>query len=509
MFVCGACVMVLELVGSRLMAPYLGTSLFVWTSLIGVILGCLSLGYWFGGLLADKKPDAKVLSTVLLLSGISVAGIAVAGDALLFWVQNTLSDIRLGAVLSTLILFGLPSTLLGIVSPYAIRLKLSRIEKSGSTAGQLYALSTLGSIAGTFLAGFFLMSYFGHRVILIMVSLTLIALAPVAMSGDKTRQVKWVFVFLAVLGASFTPSFVQSVMGEGFVEIPTAYNRVWIYDAFMEGRSVRVMQLNDSADSAIFLPDEGLALKYTKYFRLASHFRPELQKALMIGGGAYSYPKEFLKEHPNAVIDVVEIDPKLTQVAKKYFNLKDDPRMRIFHEDARTYLNRSHERYDVIFGDVYKSRTIPFQLVTREAMKKTHESLTDDGLLLINVISSVEGNNGRLLRAMLATLDEFFPQIYIFAVDDPEDGKKLQNLMVAAFKTQQKRRFAGVDADINRYLSQVWAADIPRDMPVLSDSLAPVERYVSEWVSHDSEKLGGILQKKIKSKQAQNLAGGT
>ncbi len=499
-FVCGACVMVLELVGSRLMAPYLGTSLFVWTSLIGVMLGCLSLGYWFGGLLADKKPDAKALSVVLLFSGLSVAGIALAGDVLLYWVQNTLMDIRLGAVLTTLALFGIPSVLLGTVSPFAIRLKLSRVEKSGSTAGELYALSTLGSIAGTFLAGFFLLSFFGHREILFMISLTLIALAPVAMSSGKTRQGQWVFALLAVLGACFTPPFVQSVMGQGFVEIPTAYNRVWVYDAFLEGRPVRVLQLNDSSDSAMFLPDDRLALEYTKYFRLANHFLPKIYKTLMIGGGAYSYPKYFLKEFPDSRIDVVEIDSKLTQIAKKYFDLKDDARMRIFHQDARTFLNKTKERYEVIFWDVFKSRSIPFQLTTREAIKKAHGCLTDDGLMVVNVISSVEGNNGRLLRAILATLDEFFPQIYVFAVDNPEDGQKLQNLMVVSFKKKQKRKMFNEDAEINRYLSHIWVRDIPRDMPILTDSLAPVERYISEWVAHDTEHRNGILQKKLQTR---------
>ena len=499
-FICGACVMVLELVGSRLMAPYLGTSLFVWTSLIGIILGCLSLGYWFGGLLADNRPEAKILSGVILLAGLLVALIALVGDIVLYWIQGTFSDIRLGAVIATLILFGVPSVLLGMVSPFAIRLKLSCIEKTGSTAGELYALSTLGSIAGTFLAGFFLLSFFGHREILFMISLTLIALVPIVLSGSKTRHVKWVFALLAVLGASFTPPFVQSVMGTGFVEIPTAYNRVWVYDAFLEGRSVRVMQLNDSSDSAMFLPDEGLALEYTKYFRLAGHFLPELKKALMLGGGAYSYPKHFLNEFPGAGIDVVEIDPKLTEIAKQYFNLTDDSRMRIYHEDGRTFLNRTQERYDVIFGDVYKSRSIPFQLATREAMKKAWEHLTDDGLMAINVISSVEGNNGRLLRALLVTLDEFFPQIYVFAVDDPEDGKKLQNLMVVAFKNKQKRKMFHEDAEMNRYLSHIWVRDIPRDMPAMTDSLAPVERYISEWVTTDAERHNSILQKKLQKR---------
>ncbi len=496
-FVCGACVMVIELVGSRLMAPYLGTSLFVWTSLIGVILGCLSLGYWFGGLLADKEPHARVLSRLLFFAALSTAFVALAGDALLFAVQSTVADIRVGAVIATLVLFGAPSVLLGMVSPYAIRLKLSDVEKSGATAGALYALSTLGSIAGTFLAGFWLLSFFGHREILFMVSLVLIVLAAIARGAVA---VKIVVAFLVILGASFTPSFAQSVLGSNFHDIPTPYNRVWIYDAFLEGRPVRVLQLNDSTDSAMFVPDEGLALEYTKYFRLAGHFHPGTKKALMIGGGSYSYPKHFLKEFPEASMDVVEIDPELTRISEKYFGLKPDARLGIHHEDARTFLNRTQECYDVVFSDVYKSRSMPFQLTTREAMAKIAGRLATDGVLVINTISSVEGPNGRLLRALLATLDPFFPQIFVYAVDSTEDGLKTQNLILVAFKDRQKRKMFSDDAELNRCLSRIWVGDIPRDMPPFTDSLAPVERYTGGWVTQNDKTRNNILQKKLENR---------
>ena len=497
-FVCGACVMVLELVGSRLMAPYLGTSLFVWTSLIGVILGCLSLGYWLGGLLADKKPHPRTLASLLFFAGLCVGAVALAGDALLYVIQSTLPDIRIGAMLATLILFGAPSVLLGMVSPYAIRLKISHVEKTGSTAGKLYALSTLGSIAGTFLAGFWLLSYFGHREVLFMISLTLLALGALTQGGVPAAR--YAIAFAAVLGASFTPSFVHAVMGEGLHDIPTAYNRVWVYDAFLEGKPVRVLQLNDSTDSAMFVPDGALALEYTKFFRLAGHFRPDLKKALMIGGGSYSYPKYFLKEFPEASMDVVEIDPKLTRVAEEYFELKKDARLRVTHEDARTFLNRSGGSYDVIFSDVYKSRSMPFHLTTREAVQKMSERLNGNGLMLINVISSVEGDNGRFLRAFLAALDEFFPQIYVYAVDDPEDGLKLQNLMVVAFKTKQKRAMSSTDAVLSRHLSHIWVGKIPRDLPPLTDALAPVDRYISGWVTHNDRTRNNILQKKLQNR---------
>lgn len=492
--------MVLELVGSRLMAPYLGTSLFVWTSLIGVILGCLALGYWYGGILADKRPEPKILAALLFTSGLLVALVGLAGDPLLFLVQNTFSDVRIGAVAATTVLFGIPAVLLGMVSPYAVRLRLSAVQKSGAEVGSLYALSTLGSIAGTFLAGFFLLSYFSHRAILFGLGATLILLAFAASGGGS--KAKHLAALAALLAASCVPPFTQLVMGKDLVDTHTAYNRVWIYDAFMEGRRVRVMQLNDTSDSAMFMPDDELALQYTKYFRLAGHFRPGIRRALMVGAGAYSYPKFFLREAPDAVLETVEIDPGLTVLAKKHFGLQDDPRLEVFHEDARTFLQRPGSRYEAIFVDVYKSHSIPFQLTTREAMRAFRGRLADDGVFVMNVVSGIEGKNGRLLRALLATMDEFFPQIHVYTMPGEKDAQDWQNLAVVAFPSKEKRRMAGENADINRYLSNIWTKDIPRDMPALTDGFAPVERYMAGWIVGDSEHQSGILKKKMDSRKA-------
>ena len=503
-FICGACVMVMELVGSRLMAPYLGTSLFVWTSLIGVILGCLSLGYWVGGILADKRPEPKVFSGILLLSGITIALVALAGDPVLFFVQSLFTDVRISAVLATVILFGIPSVLLGMVSPFAVKLKLSDIHKTGSAAGTLYALSTLGSIVGTFLAGFFLMSFFSHRAILFGISLALIALSPLA--AGRRRNIQAVLAFIAVLGSSFTEPFVQSVMGQGFHEVHTAYNRAWIYDAYMEGRPVRVMQLNDTGDSAMFLESDELAFDYTRFFRLAGHFRPDLKKTLMIGGGAYSYPKYFLKEFPEGTMDVVEIDPELTEISRKWFGLKEDPRLRIFHEDARTYLNRTTDRYDVVYGDVYKSYSVPFHLATVEAIQKISDAMTDDGVFVMNVISAAEGGQGRFLHAMLATLDQVFPQTFVFAVARPEDALQAQNFMVVSFKTKARRSFVSADPAINRMLAHVWPAPIARDLPALTDHYAPVEDYLTEVITEHPERKTSFLHRKYAEKRSQRAA---
>jgi len=494
-FFCGGCVMILELTGSRLMAPYLGTSIFVWTSLIGAILSCLSLGYWLGGQLADKRPDVQILSRILLFSGLSVAVIALLGDIVLILMQRVITDVRLNSAIVTILLFGTPGLLLGMVAPFAVRLKLSRIEQTGTTAGGLYALSTVGSIVGTFLAGFILLSYFSHRTIFFAISLLLVALS--FLTGGKKLHKAALLSFTLVFTLAFTPSPVSTIMGPAFIEEHTAYNRVWIYEGFKDERPVRVMQLNDTLDSIRFLDGEDLVLDYAKHFDLAGHFKPDLNRTLLIGGGALTYPMHFLSAFPLASMDVVEIDPKLTQLAKKWFGLQDNPRLRILHEDGRTYLNRTREKYDVVFGDAYKSYSVPFQLATAEAMQRIYDCLTEDGLFLVNIISGIEGENGQFLRAFLATVESVFPQVLLFSVQNTEDAASAQNLTVIAFKDRQSRNLGSENKEISSFLAHQWTKDIPRDKPVMKDALAPVERYAESLIVKNPEFRSGFIQKKL------------
>src|SRR3989338_163916 len=161
-FLSGAVIMILELTGSRVLAPYLGNSTFVWTSLIGVILGRLSIGYWLGGKVADQKASYENFSLILMIAGVLIGLTTIGKEIILQFIQNSTQSIRIGSLIASIIIFAPASIFLGMVSPYAIRLKIKSIEKSGRTVGNLYALSTIGSIVGTFLAGFWLIAYFGH-----------------------------------------------------------------------------------------------------------------------------------------------------------------------------------------------------------------------------------------------------------------------------------------------------------------------------------------------------------
>jgi spermidine synthase len=203
----------------------------------------------------------------------------------------------------------------------------------------------------------------------------------------------------------------------------------------------------------------------------------------MFGGAGYSYPKDFLIKYPEATIDVVEIDPKVTELAQKYFKLKESPRLTIYHEDARLFLNKTQEKYDVIFGDAFSSYySLPYQLTTKEAVRKKYDILNDEGIVILNIISSIDGEKGKFLRAEYATYKTLFPQVYLFPVVDSDNGNKVQNIILVALKSNKDQFFNDDDPSLNDYLQHLWKKTVDADMPILTDDFAPVDYYVSRMI---------------------------
>lgn len=482
-FVCGAVVMIFELVGSRILGPYFGTSIFIWTSIMGIILGSLSLGYYLGGKIADRKPSEGFLSLVIFLAAFSIILTYSIKDMILGVLQFYIMDIRVGSVLGSIVLFLPTSLLLGFVSPYAVKLKLNNLNISGSTVGNLYAISTTGSIVGTFLSGFYLIPKFGTNKLLIILSVVLI-LVSLLLSLKKYLEAKLIvagITILIVINFSFlTEASIKRI------DVDTPYNRVWIYDYVDRdtNRLTKIMGINNENHSSMYLDDnDELVNEYTKYYDLAKHFKPDFKETLMLGGAGYSYPKSFLNKYEDATIDVVEIDPKITELAKKYFNLKDDKRLAIYHEDARVYLNKTDKKYDVIFGDAFSSRhSLPYHLTTVETVKRKHDILNDDGVVILNIISSIDGDQGRFLRAEYKTYKSVFPQVYLFPVQFPKDKTAVQNVILVALKSQSKYQITSKDSSINEYLSHLWILGVEEDMPILTDDYAPVDSYIEKTI---------------------------
>lgn len=478
-FVCGAAVMIFEIAGSRVLAPYAGASLFVWTSLIGVILASLSAGYWSGGLIADRRPSAGTLALIIFLAAAFVAATACLKDALLARLRARVEDQAAFSLAACAILFSPASVCLGMVPPFAVRLKLRRLERTGSAVGALYALSAAGSIAGTFLAGFVLIPRLGSTASLLIVSFAL-GCASIAVRAGASAAPR--VLLLAALPALCR--FPNRPGGRELVaDIDTAYSRAWIYRDVDEetGRPVLLLSTDPyGQESGIYLDGEGLALDYMRFFRLAGHFVPGLARTLLIGGAAYAYPKDHLARFPGAAIDVVEIDPMLTTLSRKYFKLCDDPRLTIYHEDGRVFLNRTRSRYDVVIIDAFRdSSCIPFHLATLEAARRVHAVLNDGGAVFVNLIGAIEGPGGRITRAEYATYADVFPRVYIFPVSDPGDGLETQNVVLVALKSDAPPPMRSENAELDGYLRHLWRGPIEDDLPVLTDDRAPVEYYLA------------------------------
>ena len=474
--------MILELLGSRILAPYLGTSIYIWASLIGVILGALSFGYFLGGRIADLKPQYSYLGAIILAAGVYI-GLIPLFEGLILGASVSLG-MKWGGIISAFCLFVVPSVLLGMVSPYALRLKIENLKKSGNTSGTLYALSTLGSIFGTFLAGFWLIPHFQLENILFGVSVVLIFSAVFTHSFKNKLFAGFLLLVIFANGVAI----LEKSNPKYLVEKDSAYNHIRILDSkVFLGRPARYLFLDIGFHSAMYLdkPEE-LVFGYTKYYRLGDYFNPNIQKALMIGGGGYSVPKDFLTRHQNAKIDVVEIDPEITRLASQYFNLNlEDSRLKIFHEDGRTFLNRNQEKYDVIYNDAFSSLyTVPYQLTTKEAIQEMASALSDQGILIVNVISAMSGEKGEFFRAEYKTLKSVFPQILVFPVEI-KDQKTVQNIMIVALKNNNFDLSEMTDS-----ISSTEFADyfknlennliIPPQTPILTDNYSPVEYLIGK-----------------------------
>lgn len=477
-FLSGASLMILEVVGSRVLAPYVGTSTLIWTILIGVILSFLSLGYYIGGKYADRKANLEILSNILFLSSFSVFFIILINKPVLGYIEKNVRLYSLGSILlTTALLFSLPSFLLGMVSPYAAKLKLKALSTSGDTIGKLYALSTIGSIGGTFLGGLFLIPLLGTINILSLITIILI-ITSILIKRPPFFSKKTFFTLL--LFVALLIYYFQAHTEEYIIDTDTSYNRVFIKRTLDEitGRPIiNLMTSHFVIQSQMFTDkDDDLVTRYTKYYRLGNFFNPYIKRALVIGGGGYSYPKDFLLKHQNAKLDVVEIDPGITRLAKSFFNLKDDPRLKIFNEDGRVFLNFNKNKYDAIYIDAFNSIAVPYQLTTKETSRKLFDSLSENGLVILNIISSFEGKNNKFFKSEFATYKTVFPLVFAFQENPREKAQSFQNIILVALRENRKIELSSTDSELNSYLKTVWKKKIVADSPILTDDNA-VDHY--------------------------------
>jgi spermidine synthase len=483
-FVCGALVMIFEIIGSRILAPFIGTSTYVWTSLIGVILASLGLGYWLGGRLADRRPDVKVLASVILVAGGLISLTVLVKDDLLSMIAGLAVGLEIQSLIAALLLFAPASVCLGIVTPFAVRLKTRSVETTGSTVGNLYALSTVGSIVGTFAAGFFLIPFVGsvRTLYLIAGSLILLAFLLVPFARSKVN-IAVLALFILAIAASETNSYIL-LQKDDVYDQDTQYNRVKVFKMTDpgSGRTVRALAIDPYlTQSEAFLDSDELVSDYLRYYHLARFFKPDLQESLMIGGAGYSFPKEYLRVYENARMDVVEIDPRMTGIARDFFRLTDNSRLNIIHEDGRMFINRApSDHYDAVFLDAFAALgSVPAHLTTIEAVTNLYRSLKSDGVVIFNLGSAIAGPGSRFLNSELQTYRQVFPHVYLFKVNSGYPDTQLQNLIIVASKSPDPPRFASDDPFIATLLRHRYTQPQSVPEPYLTDDLAPVEYYTS------------------------------
>lgn len=483
-FVSGGAIMVLELIASRILSPYAGSTIYTWTNIIGLILGSIAAGYYFGGKLADKKPYSDNLRYLLLFSSLSILAIGLLTDELLYTLSEQVKNVHIFSFISVILFFSIPSALLAAVYPYIIKFSTLSLKKTGSTTGRIYALSTLGSIAGTYLTGYVLIPMLGSRMILILLSFTLFVCFIISKNGKKKHAVVSILTAVAMISFAFYQVKVlnRNRNSHVIVDTETQYSRVWIAEGVDTSNSnqapVRHLA-NDiySFQGSMYInnPIE-LVSEYSKYYRISEHFLPGIKSALMIGGGTYAYPKYFLQQHPDARMDIVEIDPQITTLAEQYFHLNKNERLSIYHEDGRVFLNKNKKKYDAIFIDALFSFTPPFQLTTTEAIGHMKEGLSQNGIIIVNILASLQGQNSKILEAQRITYAQHFNHIYLFATRK-NSPTELQNVILVVQNSSESIPLVSNNSELNTILQNIWISEEQFTLAPLTDDFAPVDKY--------------------------------
>jgi spermidine synthase len=480
--VTGAAVMAVEFGAERLLAPFFGNSELVWGLLIGFVLLALSLGYQWGGRLADRRPGARPLGQLLLLASAWTAAVPLAAEPLLAATASGLLDtpagVVVGALIGVVLLFVPPVLALGTVSPYAVRLALERVDDSGRTAGSLYAWATFGSLLGTFLPVFWTIPTFGVRATLWGAAGALGVVGTVLVGRAGAALV----LTLPLLAPQLGTPVLKPIPGL-VTEVETPYQFAEVYRLPEGGLALSV---NDAAGiQSVWVPSRLTHLYYDAFVTLPFRFPPHRPvSALVLGMAAGTIPTLFLRDvdplRPNGPVHTVgvEIDPVLTALGRRYFHLV--PRAaRVVHQDARVYLEASRRRYDLIIVDAYSNEIyIPFTLTTQQFFRLVARHLTPDGMVALNV--NALSPDAPLLRDLERTLESVFPHVavsrapgaynYLLAASGrplpPPDPKALP-------------RFLRPTA---RALARDWHTPRPGSGLVFTDDRAPVDTLTDQMI---------------------------
>jgi predicted membrane-bound spermidine synthase len=472
-FVGSGCLLVLEIIAGRIIAPQMGNSLYTWTSVIGVVLAGLSLGNWIGGWIADRRPGRSVLSMLYLASGASAGLVLILSKSL----DSISAPASWGAEWQVLwlatVLFFLPSVLLGTITPMIVKLTLNSLEATGRVVGQIQAAATLGSIVGVFATGFWLISQFGTRPVIAGVALALLAMAILSNPFWERRPCD--------SPAAVNVALASVLAGVFTVAVATTYDSPCVKESnyycigvFQEG-PYKVLALDMLIHGYVSVEDPSQPIyPYEKVYRAvlqSKYGRDRPIEAFGIGGGAFTFPRYIEATHNGHTL-IAEIDKEVTKVAREQFFFEDTPNIEVLEEDARPALRDrpKDERYDVVLGDAFGDIAIPYHLATKEFNDIVADRLKPDGLYLVTV---VDGVNYDFLRSYIKTMRESFPYVDLLAVPGEAGGGARAVFVVGASKQPLPRTATtATPAQLASFLAE-------RDPVTLTDDYAPVDQLLA------------------------------
>ncbi len=458
-FVGGMSSIGIELATSRLLAPYFGTSTFIWANLIGLTLAYLSLGYYLGGRLADRYASAKVLYIITAIAGFAAALIPFLSRPVLRASLGAIDSVDAGAfygsLIGVIILLAVPVTLFGFITPFAIRLRATGVESAGSTAGRVWAVSTVGSIVGSFLPVLVLIPLVGTRNTFLIMAMLVIGVSGLGLLSSSAPRLGLAAAVLAatviVLNASVSATPIKPPYQGALVEeAESAYHYIQVLD----DDGVFLLALNEGhAIHSIYDPATPLTGGPWDYFTIAPLFvqnAPPVECGLIIGLAGGTAARTLLDTYSGASIDGVEIDEEIVEFGREYFAL-DDPRIDAHIQDGRYYLATSDQKWDVIGIDAYRQPYIPFHLTTTEFFQETADHLTDSGVVVVN--AGRNGSDYRLVDALASTMLDVFPHVFLI------DSERYDNTLIVG---------TSAVSSIEDFVSNAMALDQAKNQAIIA-----------------------------------------